>query len=78
MKGSLLQDTVVALQGLAEFAILTYSKDVSMSITIDDTASVHNVTINSDNMDVLQILEVLAFVFTLIANMQFEERAIEW
>ncbi|XP_052281092.1 CD109 antigen-like [Dreissena polymorpha] len=52
------QDTVVALQGLAEFATLTYSKDVSMSITIDDTASVHNLTINSDNMDVLQILEV--------------------
>lgn len=62
VQGSLFQDTVVALQGLAEFATLTYSKDVTLAITIDDTATVHNLTINSENMDVLQILEVCSVV----------------
>lgn len=54
-----LQDTVVALQAMAEFASLIYSSKVNMSILIDDAVSTNRtLTVDADNMDVLQLVEV--------------------
>ncbi|XP_045204827.2 CD109 antigen-like [Mercenaria mercenaria] len=53
------QDTVVALQGLAEIASQMYTSDVSMTVEFDyGSETPKNVSINAENMDVLQFIDV--------------------
>ena len=58
-----LQDTVVALQALSEFAELIYSKEVDMSIDISKSkggiiSPVKTILLTSESHDVLQYAEV--------------------
>ena len=58
-----LQDTVVALQALSEFAELIYSKEVDMSIDISTNkggiiSPVKTILLTSESHDVLQYAEV--------------------
>jgi hypothetical protein len=56
---SLFQDTVVALQALSDIASQIYTSDVSMTVSVDyGSESPKNVTINPENMDVLQFIDV--------------------
>lgn len=53
------QDTVVALQALSDMASQMFTSDVSMNVTVEyGSESPKNVTINSENMDVLQFIDV--------------------
>ncbi|XP_060591789.1 CD109 antigen-like isoform X2 [Ruditapes philippinarum] len=53
------QDTVVALQALSNIASQMYTSDVSMTVSVDyGSESPKNVTINPENMDVLQFIDV--------------------
>ncbi len=51
------QDTVVALQALTEQAIGA-AADVDLTVTIDADGETEELTIDSDNFDVLQVVEV--------------------
>jgi len=53
------QDTVVALQALTEHAA-TASADVDLTVTIEAGSESQEVTINSENFDVLQVVDVPA------------------
>lgn len=53
------QDTVVALQALTEHAA-TASADVDLTVTIEAGSESQQVTIDSDNFDVLQVVEMPA------------------
>ena len=53
-----IQDTVVALQALSMMASQIYTNNVDMSLKVDTTYKVHDLDLNAQNMDVLQIVEV--------------------
>ena len=54
-----LQDTVVALQALARFASLTYSTDVSMTISTGATfKNLPPFVLNANNKDTVQFIDV--------------------
>lgn len=59
-----MQDTVVALQALADAASLMYTTDVNITVVIDDAINDNKtLVINEDNMDVLQLVEVWKRMF---------------
>ncbi len=53
------QDTVVALQALTEHAA-SASADVDLTVTIEAGSESQEVTINSENFDVLQVIDIAA------------------
>ena len=54
-----LQDTVVALQALAKFASLTYSTDVSMTISTETSSkNLPPFVLNANNKDTVQFIDV--------------------
>lgn len=53
------QDTVVALQALAEYAAAVYSTDVALDMTaVDGDGVAHSIALDASNFDVLQIVDV--------------------
>ncbi|KAL4230201.1 Ovostatin-like [Mactra antiquata] len=61
------QDTVVALQSLSSVAAQTYSTDIDMTIFVDYGGNNNkSVKINSDNMDVLQYVDIPAETTSLL------------
>lgn len=63
----LLQDTVIALQALADIASQMYNNDVSMTIKVDHGSGyAKNVTLNAENMDVLQFIDVCISINNVI------------
>lgn len=58
-----LQDTVMALQGLAEMAALIYSPTHDLTVTIAGTGFSDQLKIDSTNAQVLQTRDVRLFVF---------------
>ena len=61
----LLQDTVVGLQALSDFASKVYSHNFNIQATISTDALTHTFSVSQNNALVLQSLKVCHFLFIL-------------